>query len=169
MRCGIAAIGLRLRCQPSAAESSSHWQGRRERSIAARPARRRRRAGQRRGQLRWQWSGQGRCPRTPEIYRIGPPAWVAGTSPLRPSCEDSVYECRRRPKTPPVPFGPADGARVASPHCPILHGGPTIIPEATVDCPLSVTPHAGGPKALNLGVRGQSLCQLNRRRSRPRI
>jgi hypothetical protein len=58
-----------------------------------------------------------------------------------------------------VPYGPADGATVPelSEEGLILHGGGSILSEVSgvgMLCRMSATPHAGGPKAENLGGAG---------------
>jgi hypothetical protein len=69
-----------------------------------------------------------------------------GRSLLEMLSDGKAKESRRRPKTPPVPYGPADGARVASPHCPILHGGANTLPDASIVCPIFFQPMLAAPK-----------------------
>jgi hypothetical protein len=63
------------------------------------------------------------------------------------SCDGNEKETRRRPKTPPVPYGPADGATVPElpEECPILHGGTDILPDASIVCPIFFQPMLAAP------------------------
>jgi hypothetical protein len=60
----------------------------------------------------------------------------------------AANESRQRPKSPPVPYGPADGATVPelSEDCPILHGGASTLPDAIIVCPIFFHPMLAAPK-----------------------
>jgi hypothetical protein len=54
-----------------------------------------------------------------------------GVSPLQTSCANARKKCRRRPKTPPVPYGPADGATVPE----LSEELPLYVPARLVETP----------------------------------
>ena len=113
--------------------------------------------------------GRGSAPAPPRFIALGPSAWW-GFRRCRCGLRNEK-QSRRRPKTPPVQYGPADGATVPElpEDCPILRGG---IPSLTrwQRCFATIRHPCWRPQCVkSRGYGGRAPCHHHRQRSCPCI